>query len=49
MLILNADDSGRSRAETDAVLRCYQEGRIFSVSAMVSSRIPKALLSWKAK
>ena len=35
MLIINADDWGRSRAETDAALRCYQEGRITSVSAMV--------------
>jgi predicted glycoside hydrolase/deacetylase ChbG (UPF0249 family) len=35
MLIINADDWGRSRAETDAALRCYQEGRITSVSAMM--------------
>ena len=35
MLIINADDWGRSLVETDAVLRCYQEGRITSVSAMV--------------
>jgi predicted glycoside hydrolase/deacetylase ChbG (UPF0249 family) len=35
MLIINADDWGRSPVETDAVLRCYQEGRITSVSAMV--------------
>jgi len=35
MLIINADDWGRSRAETDAALRCYQGGRITSVSAMV--------------
>jgi len=35
MLIINADDWGRSRPETDAALRCYQEGRITSVSAMV--------------
>jgi predicted glycoside hydrolase/deacetylase ChbG (UPF0249 family) len=35
MLIINADDFGRSRAETDAALRCYQGGRITSVSAMV--------------
>jgi len=35
MLIINADDWGRSRAETDGALRCYQEGRITSVSAMV--------------
>jgi len=35
MLIINADDWGRSRAETDAALRCYQKGRITSVSAMM--------------
>ena len=35
MLIINADDWGRSRAETDVALRCYQGGRITSVSAMV--------------
>jgi len=35
MLIVNADDFGRSAAETDAAFRCYQEGRITSVSAMV--------------
>ena len=35
MLIINADDWGRSRAETDAALRCCQGGRITSVSAMV--------------
>ncbi len=35
MLIINADDFGRSAAETDAALRCYQGGRITSVSAMV--------------
>jgi chitin disaccharide deacetylase len=35
MLILNADDFGRSAAETDAALRCYKERRITSVSAMV--------------
>jgi chitin disaccharide deacetylase len=35
MLIINADDWGRSQAETDAALRCYQGGRITSVSAMV--------------
>src|SRR5437868_14435949 len=32
---LNADDWGRSGAETDAALRCYKGGRITSVSAMV--------------
>src|ERR1700730_16704042 len=35
MLIINADDWGRSLAETDAALRCYKRGRITSVSAMV--------------
>jgi predicted glycoside hydrolase/deacetylase ChbG (UPF0249 family) len=35
MLIINADDWGRSVAETDAALRCYREGRITSVNAMV--------------
>jgi predicted glycoside hydrolase/deacetylase ChbG (UPF0249 family) len=35
VLILNADDWGRSVAETDAALRCYKERRITSVSAMV--------------
>jgi len=35
MLIINADDWGRSVMETDAALRCYKAGRITSVSAMV--------------
>jgi chitin disaccharide deacetylase len=35
MLIINADDWGRSVAETDAALRCYRDRRITSVSAMV--------------
>lgn len=35
MLIINADDWGRSVDETDAALRCYKEGRVTSVSAMV--------------
>ena len=35
MIIINADDLGRSRAETDAVLDCYGQGRITSTSAMV--------------
>ena len=35
MLIINADDWGRSVLETDAALRCYKAGRITSVSAMV--------------
>lgn len=35
MLIINADDWGRSRAETDVELECYRARRITSVSAMV--------------
>ena len=35
MLIINADDWGRSMEETDAALKCYKAGRITSVSAMV--------------
>lgn len=35
MLIINADDWGRSVGETDAALRCHNAGRITSVSAMV--------------
>lgn len=35
MIIINADDWGRSRGETDAALSCYRSGRITSVSAMV--------------
>jgi len=35
VLIINADDWGRSVAETDAALRCYRAGRVTSVSAMV--------------
>ena len=35
MLIINADDFGRSVAETDSAIECYREGRITSVSAMV--------------
>jgi predicted glycoside hydrolase/deacetylase ChbG (UPF0249 family) len=35
MLIVNADDLGRSRAETDSVLACHARGRIDSASAMV--------------
>ena len=35
MLIVNADDYGRSQAETDVTLRCYRDGRIMSASAMV--------------
>ena len=35
MLIINADDWGRSMAETDAALKCFKEKRITSASAMV--------------
>lgn len=35
MLIINADDWGRSQVETDAALACFRQGRITSVSAMV--------------
>lgn len=35
MLIINADDLGRSSAETNAALMCHRDGRITSVSAMV--------------
>lgn len=35
MLIVNADDWGRSIRETDAALECFSAGRITSVSAMV--------------
>jgi len=35
MLIINADDWGRSVAETDAALRCFKQQRITTVSAMV--------------
>jgi hypothetical protein len=35
MIIINADDWGRSEAETDAALSCFRQGRITSVSAMV--------------
>jgi chitin disaccharide deacetylase len=35
MLIINADDFGRSAAETDAALRCFEMARLTSVSAMV--------------
>src|SRR5215831_8855740 len=35
MLIVNADDLGRSTAETDAVMTCYVKRRITSTSAMV--------------
>jgi predicted glycoside hydrolase/deacetylase ChbG (UPF0249 family) len=35
VLIINADDWGRSPAETDAALDCFSNGRITSVTAMV--------------
>jgi len=35
MLIINADDYGRSIAETDAALMCYQSARLTSASAMM--------------
>lgn len=35
MLIVNADDWGRSAPETDAALTCFRAGRVTSVSAMV--------------
>jgi predicted glycoside hydrolase/deacetylase ChbG (UPF0249 family) len=35
MMIVNADDWGGTSAETDAALRCYESGRISSVTAMV--------------
>ena len=35
MIIINADDWGRTPAETDAALQCHHEGRITSATAMV--------------
>ena len=35
MIIINADDWGRSVGETDAALSCYRRGRVTSASAMV--------------
>lgn len=35
MLIINADDFGRSTAETDAALKCRSAGRVTSFSLMV--------------
>ena len=35
MLIINADDYGRSHEETDVALSCFRQGRITSASAMV--------------
>jgi len=34
VLIVNADDWGRTVAETDAALTCFSEGRVTSVTAM---------------
>jgi predicted glycoside hydrolase/deacetylase ChbG (UPF0249 family) len=34
VIIINADDFGRSRSETDAALRCFAHGRVSSASAM---------------
>ena len=38
MLVVNADDWGRSVAETDVALECYRESRISSASAMMFMR-----------
>src|ERR1700746_1885325 len=35
MIIINADDWGRRRSETDAAMACFLRGTITSVSAMV--------------
>jgi predicted glycoside hydrolase/deacetylase ChbG (UPF0249 family) len=35
MIIVNADDFGRSQVETDSILSCFKERRITSASAMV--------------
>jgi len=35
MLIINADDFGRSRLVTDRILSCYKQGSVTSMSAMV--------------
>ena len=35
MVIINADDFGRSRTETTAVINCFNRGRITSTTAMV--------------
>ncbi len=49
MIIVNADDFGRSRAETDAVVTCHKAGRITSTTAMVfmedSERAAEAAVS----
>jgi predicted glycoside hydrolase/deacetylase ChbG (UPF0249 family) len=38
MIMVNADDFGRSRAETDAVAACHDAGRVASATAMVFMR-----------
>ena len=38
MLIINADDLGRTVAATDNSISCYRQGRISSASAMVFMR-----------
>lgn len=38
MIIINADDLGRSQPETDAILACYQRHRISSTTAMMFMR-----------
>jgi chitin disaccharide deacetylase len=35
MVIINADDYGRTREETDAIVQCFSAGRITSTTAMV--------------
>ena len=35
MLIINADDFGRSRLVSDRIIYCYKQGRVTSTSAMV--------------
>jgi chitin disaccharide deacetylase len=35
MVIVNADDFGRTPEETDAIVRCFEAGRITSTTAMV--------------
>jgi predicted glycoside hydrolase/deacetylase ChbG (UPF0249 family) len=35
MLIVNADDLGRTKVETDSALHCFAKGRITSATAMV--------------
>lgn len=35
MIIVNADDFGRTKVETDTIIRCYEAGRVSSATAMV--------------